>query len=318
MTTTLSSLAESILGPIEWRDAVSGYCRCPGADLHTSPNGKRDTRVNIDGAPTVHCFHSSCKLAVERANLELRRAFAKGASTTPFRPSREQIEAHRQRERERQQQERLKAHAKASLSSILADLVWHPTEIREQSPIRLPDKPDDDWRLLLGMFDPAAVLWIGDVKDSCNDDADSRRKAECRRHFRPVSEWLNEPAAPGQFTCPSLFKNSIHSRSNENVIGTPFLVVESDSLAKSEIGAVFLWLAQFLTLRAIVDTAGKSLHGWFDRPEPASERELKIILPELGCDPALFKPSQPCRLPGARRGDRFQSLLFIDKGGLNH
>ena len=42
--------------------------------------------------------------------------------------------------------------------------------------------------------------------------------------------------------------------------------------------------------------------------------ELKTILPPLGCDPAMFKPSQPCRLPGVYRGPEMQALLYLDIG----
>jgi hypothetical protein len=50
---------------------------------------------------------------------------------------------------------------------------------------------------------------------------------------------------------------------------------------------------------------------------------LKIVLPIFGCDPALFKPSQPCRLPGARRDDRWQKLIWFEAtttnaGGQHH
>lgn len=305
------AIARGILGTVEWRDATTGYCACPGAHLHTTPAGKRDARVTLDGAPTIFCFHSSCQVAVEAANLALRRALAKGEATA-FRPTKEQVEQQCKRDRERAECARLQTRAKASLQTILAEHDWPTSDIWESSPSRLLEDPAGDWRLLLQLFSPGDVLWIGDVKDSCPNDADDRRKRECARHFRPVSEWLKESQAPGQFTCPSVFKSSVHSRSNENVAGTPFLVVESDILHKEQLGAVFYWAAQFLRLRAIVDTGGKSLHGWFDRPTPEAERELKTILPELGCDPALFKPSQPCRLPGAKRGDKVQSLLYLD------
>ena len=130
--------------------------------------------------------------------------------------------------------------------------------------------------------------------------------------------WLKEQRAPGQFTCPALFKPAVHSRANENVQDNRFLVVESDSLTKPQIAAVFSWLRQFLHLRAIVDTASRSLHGWFAYPSTAQFHELKIILPKLGCDPALFKSSQPRRLPGAPRGDKVQSLLFLDLEDVCH
>ena len=153
------------------------------------------------------------------------------------------------------------------------------------------------------------------AKDSCDASKDAERKAYCRTHFRPVSAWLAEKGAPGQFTCPSLFQPGVHSRSNGNVAGRPFLVVESDTLGKEDVMAVFNWMRNFMRLRAVVDTAGKSLHGWFGYPSAGAMDELRVILPALGCDAALFKASQPCRLPGAARSEKIQCLLWLDLEG---
>src|SRR5215471_2967335 len=65
--------AEVLVGAIDWQTAVSGFCRCPGEAMHTSGNGKKDCRVNVDGAPTIFCFHASCAAAVAEANRRLRR-----------------------------------------------------------------------------------------------------------------------------------------------------------------------------------------------------------------------------------------------------
>src|SRR5512146_2750651 len=69
-------IAGRLLGPIDWQTEVSGFCRCPGEAFHTSANGKRDCRVNVDGAPTIFCFHASCAPAVAEANRRLRSALA--------------------------------------------------------------------------------------------------------------------------------------------------------------------------------------------------------------------------------------------------
>jgi hypothetical protein len=66
-------IAMSILGSIDWQTEVSGFCRCPGEAYHTSANGRKDCRVNVDGAPTIFCFHASCAPAVAEANGRLRR-----------------------------------------------------------------------------------------------------------------------------------------------------------------------------------------------------------------------------------------------------
>ena len=66
-------VAMSILGAIDWQTEVRGFCRCPGEAFHTSANGKKDCRVNVDGVPTIFCFHASCAAAVAEANRRLRK-----------------------------------------------------------------------------------------------------------------------------------------------------------------------------------------------------------------------------------------------------
>ena len=130
-----------------------------------------------------------------------------------------------------------------------------------------------------------------------------------------MREWLAERSCPGHFIAPSTFRLGTYSRAAVNVLHRRFLVIESDTLGRDEIGAVFRWLdvSVGLDLRAIVDTAGKSLHGWFDYPAAGVFKRLRQWLPRLGCDPAMFNPAQPCRLPGALRDGRYQKLIFIPK-----
>ena len=161
--------------------------------------------------------------------------------------------------------------------------------------------------MLLSKFAPNDVVWIGGVQDS--------GRPECAVNFKSAQEWLSYSRAPGQFTCPVAFKNTSFARSNANIIGRRFLVVESDLLKKDEVGAVFRLLTDCgLKLVAVVDTAGKSLHGWFDfmSCETALD-ELKLVLPALKCDPKLFTPSQPVRLPGAERDEKLQRLIYLAK-----
>jgi hypothetical protein len=97
------------------------------------------------------------------------------------------------------------------------------------------------------------------------------------------------------------------------------MVVESDTLNREEVGAVFQFLRVKLrhTLFAVVDTGGKSLHGWFNiQPNKLFHEELKATLIGLGCDPALFKASQPVRLCGVPRdGEKNQVLLWCRDDG---
>ncbi|MBA3351842.1 MAG: hypothetical protein H0U23_05355 [Blastocatellia bacterium] len=173
-------------------------------------------------------------------------------------------------------------------------------------------------------------------------------RPEHSRNFRPVSEWLLQSKPPGSFTCGSVFANGCSSRKNDAATATPFLIVEGDAVdplcalkaarrkarkakdlpddpandltvedkERNRLAslAVIRWLREAVELRlvAIVDAANKSAHGWFEMPPTAVVAELKAILPDLGCDSALFKPSQPARLAGVKRGDRWQRLLFCE------
>ncbi len=92
------------------------------------------------------------------------------------------------------------------------------------------------------------------------------------------------------------------------------MVIESDTLGHDEVGAIFAYLRRRLRYRlhCIVDTAGKSLHAWFDAPRnKVMENRLKAGLEVLGCDPKVFKYSQPVRVPGAFREGRLQRLVWL-------
>jgi hypothetical protein len=317
-------IAEEVLGcAVDWSAEATGYLECPGFEVHTSPDGPRDCCIYIDGAPTIFCFHQSCAGFISEANSSLRSAIARAEvgkrSPHAQSPRTNPQEGHKNRVPtamlERAIEKELAAmdvlRAKASLPLIIEQFQTLPARWTAVSPIKIDPDPRSHWRQLLGLYRPDDHVWIGrEVYDS------SATNAALAEYFRPVAEWLKRDAAPGKFTCPSTFKPGVHSRGNDQVVRRPFLVCESDTLRKHEIGAVFQWLRGIMRLRAVVDTAGKSLHGWFDFPDAPTFEELQVILPALGLDRALFKPSQPCRLPGGVRDGRFQVLLYLDTKGV--
>jgi VirE-like protein/AAA domain-containing protein len=73
--------ATELLGPIDWQSDTSGLAQCPGEHLHTTGNGKRDCRVDLDMVPTVHCFHNSCSKILAGINHELRSGIGKAETT---------------------------------------------------------------------------------------------------------------------------------------------------------------------------------------------------------------------------------------------
>jgi len=193
-----------------------------------------------------------------------------------------------------------------SWSTDRYQVVWEAGSVRRYSKTCLSEDASGDWRQHLLLYEPEDILWIG---GAVTESGHERHKA----NFRPAADWLALRNAPGRFICPATFRADVSSRSRKSVLRRPFLVVESDTLSKAEIVGVFRWMQHYTRLRAIVDTGGKSLHGWFDMPDQDLLSAFEIYLPQLGCDPALFRPSQPCRLPGAMRDPMTrQRLLYLD------
>lgn len=321
-------IAERVVGPVAWQNEVSGFCRCPGEALHTGPNATKDCRVNVDGAPTIFCFHASCGTTVAEANRRLRRELG-GSPWELALPGgrvlrsgdvlqssgevlrREVIQAHARAEGreagERLVLETVRVLAERFRPELFDIFRWPVGQVVAESPLQVSERDaEDQFRTWLRLWPACSVLWIGDVYSS--------GKPEHRTHFRPVAEWYEIGPVMGNFTCGSSFRPGCYSRSNENLDGHRFMVIESDTLSKDEVGAVFAYLRRRLRygLHCIIDTAGKSLHAWFDAPRnKVFEDRLKAGLEVFGCDPKVFTYSQPVRVPGAWRDGKLQRLVWL-------
>ena len=100
-----------------------------------------------------------------------------------------------------------------------------------------------------------------------------------------------------------------------------FLVIEGDSTTRDEQAAVLLHLNKIKPLALVVDSAGKSLHGWFptwDETEEKVERFHNYAC-SIGGDPATLTRCQLVRTPGGlRRGatgqlDARQEVKFFNQ-----
>lgn len=244
-------IAEHVVGRVDWQTEVSGFCKCPGEAMHTSHNGKRDCRVSVDGAPTIFCFHASCIGTVSEANRRLRREL--GTSPWEVRlPSgkvlrsgdalqadgvvlpREVVKARAQAEgREVAEQlvlETLRAAAERFRPELFDFFRWPMARILEDSPLLVAERdPEDQFRTWLKLWPACSTVWIGDVYSS--------GRPEHRTHFRSVAEWYQIGPVMGNFTCGSSFRPGCYGRSNENLSGHRFMVIESDTLARDEVGA---------------------------------------------------------------------------------
>ena len=99
-----------------------------------------------------------------------------------------------------------------------------------------------------------------------------------------------------------------------------FIVVEGDkidgrAIPKDVQAAVLIYLSKFAPLALVVDSGGKSLHGWFfcEGVEEGRVRKFFSRAVSLGADSALWTRSQFVRMPdGTRDNGKRQSILFFN------
>ena len=241
--------AAALLGEIDWQNDVSGFCRCPGEALHTHKTGKKDCRVCIDGAPTCWCFHSSCAPAVAAANRRLRQELGAGNWEIALPggrvlrsgdilqqdgavKTREVIQGERRARSdapyhadERIILESVRVMAERFRPELFEKFHWPFAQILEDSPLLVANRdPEDQFRTWLRLWPAHCHVWIGDVYSS--------GLPKHATHFRPVADWYQIGPVMGNYTCGSAFKPGSFRRSNENLNGQRFMVVESDTLTE--------------------------------------------------------------------------------------
>jgi hypothetical protein len=223
---------------------------------------------------------------------------------------------HEQRRRESRQ----RAIAEERQRSLTATLIEKRTELLtpylsidwranyfHDSPMCLEASHDAQARQMIEwLFNPDDLLWMGGVYDS--------NKPNHRANFRPAKEWLHVPKLPPRLSAGT-YREESYSRSQASLASQPYLIIESDDLIgykpttddereenRQLNAALMLFLAgRFrLELRALIDTGGKSLHGWFSHPGDESKQALARLLDGLAIDKSVFKQSSwlPLRAPG--------------------
>lgn len=249
----------------------------------------------------MYCFHQNCQTEIDQANYDIRAAWRY------FQPEASAEEKQALLEASSRKHE-LESRALAAKPTILASFAWNPFGSLE---LPMP-KQFELWKSL---WEPGNVIWCGEPHHS--------GEFFHRGYFTTAEE----AGLRGHFTCASHFRSGTYSRANSSVLATPFLIVEGDQMIGEKIEtdehrvknklaccAVFNWLRKEmgLALRCVVDSGNKSAHGWFNMPDRKTFDQLKVMLPILGCDPAMFKPSQPARVPGIHReNSRPQQLIYF-------
>jgi hypothetical protein len=216
--------------------------------------------------------------------------------------------------------EALKGKRMQILAPYLSDS-WR-ADFWDESPVILDTPESDDSNLFIrALFDPEDVLWLGDQFDS------GQPKHEA--NFRSAADWLKLKSLPPRIAS-GIFKPGIISRSDANLTSSPFIVIESDDLIghkptddleredNKRLCAALITLCRDrlkLTLCAVIDTGGKSLHGWFDRPSEDALETLMSISQGLAIDTAVItRASNPLRLPGClhQSTGRPARLLYLN------
>ena len=92
------------------------------------------------------------------------------------------------------------------------------------------------------------------------------------------------------------------------------IVVEFDDGATlDEQAARHIWLSEFRNLRMVVFSGSKSLHGWYQATDEASDRKFMEEAVRLGGDPKTWLKSQFVRMPnGQRENGTIQRVEFFD------
>lgn len=202
------------------------------------------------------------------------------------------------------------------------------SELWERSYIRLDQTPGlyDTKLTLSSLFKLDDILFLGSQYDTG------------LVHVKKVSEWLN---FEGLNKYPHIIPNPLTGevgltkdgkashRADSCIKSFPFAVVEFDGLPREKQIAFWLWaLDKGLPVAALIDSGGKSIHGWLGvHCKDAGEWEKKIynkLFPQhlvpLGADPACKNSARLSRLPGHYRTEKYnwQRLLYLNpKHGRN-
>lgn len=216
---------------------------------------------------------------------------------------------------------------KAALQKIINQgKITSETDLWEASPIRLWEDPQGDPVLLLEtLFKPDEPVFIGEPYD-----ADT---------IRTAGEWIDHFHYGGK-TAPHIILNPLTGtssptktgdkttlRGDGNVNAYRHAMAEFDGLSRED--QIRFWSAVKLPIVCLIDSGGKSIHGWIDAQKLAQVEtpeqwvtEIKgrlydRLLVPLGIDAACSNPARLSRLPGHFREEKqaWQRLLWLSPEG---
>lgn len=193
-------------------------------------------------------------------------------------------------------------------------------ELLERSKIKPDGDAINDGLLLLEtLYGPDDVLFLGERFSTT---------------VRTVRDWIEFIGKNGSRDLPHIIPNPLtgnqHTRADgglsyrcDNAVRAfRFAMVEFDNLSRDD--QLAFWAAIPLPVAALIDSGGKSIHGWIKLPASIRtaadwqryvENDLyqRLLIP-LGVDPACRNEARLSRFPGHYRADKgaFQRLLYLD------
>lgn len=283
--------------------AACPACRADGRD-------KKGTHLIIYPSEQYGCA------ANQGDDIHRKEIFAHAGIVTERTPEEKKEWARQQRKQEaiekrRRRREKIDADITQQISDVLEsklapyiDDCWR-LELLDTSPIRFYEPDDTPKDLVQFLFNSSDVLWLGGQYDT--------GKPKHAANFKTCAEWVKCETLPTRVAAGTFKAGSI-SRCNNNVLTSPFIIIESDDLIghkpttpegkerNKQLGAALIRYAQEclgLTLRAVIDTGNKSLHAWFDKPPESDLRAIKRMADGLRIDTGVIDncQSSPLRMP---------------------
>lgn len=218
-------------------------------------------------------------------------------------------------------------NGEATLRQIIEQSnIYDEVDLWEMSPISIDWPPEDDAvQFLSVMFEPSEFLFIGERLEL----------GIIGRNIRTAKDWIDYFQSGGK-TAPFIMVNPLTGeaapkktgdgesfRGDGNIKSFRYCLVEFDNLTREE--QIRFWTSKEvseLPIAALVDSGGKSIHGWIRTPNINSindwQREIRSKLYEqglipLGVDSACSNPSRLSRLPGHLRDNNYQRILWLNK-----
>ncbi len=198
-------------------------------------------------------------------------------------------------------------------------------DLWESSAIRIDWEPvEDTLHFLERMYHPEEQVFIGDRKVP----------GIVGTNIRTAKDWIEYFRQGGQ-TAPHIIINPLSGelaptksgdgltyRGDNNIKTFKYCLVEFDDLSRDD--QIRFWAspaARKLPIACLIDTGGKSIHGWlrltgsFSMDDWAKEIKDKLydqFLIPLGVDAACSNPARLSRLPGHLRDGKYQRILWMN------